>query len=101
VKWCFDYLTLSDDGTTIAKAITQGEAIAISDGSFQDQFGTASWVIEGNCDRGRITGDVTIPGYYTDHSSYRSELTGIYAIMVCVKHLCKFFQIKSGAIELG
>jgi hypothetical protein len=32
--WCFDYLTLTDDGSTIAQALQHGDAIAISDGSF-------------------------------------------------------------------
>jgi hypothetical protein len=69
-RWCFDYLTLSDDGSTMVRAIRQGDAIAISDGSFQDQFGTAAWVIEGARPTGRIVGDVTVPGTAKDQSAY-------------------------------
>jgi hypothetical protein len=99
--WCFDYITLLDDGSIITQAIQQGNAIAISDGSFQDQFGTASWVLEGTCAIGRIVGDVIVPGAARDHSAYRSELAGIYSILVCAKHLCDFFNITPGSIELG
>ncbi len=64
-RWCFDYVDISNDGSVIAQAIQQGEAIAVSDGSFQDQFGTASWVIEGSCPVGRIVGAVIVA---TGHS---------------------------------
>jgi hypothetical protein len=97
---CFDYLTLEDDGSTIAKALQNGDAIVISVGSFQDQFGTAAWALEGVCSMGRITGDVTVPGTEKDQSAYCSELAGIYSLLICVKHICDFFNIHSVSIEL-
>jgi hypothetical protein len=36
-------------GFILAEAIKQGDAIAASDGSFQDQYGSAAWVLEGAC----------------------------------------------------
>ncbi len=100
-RWCLDSLTLTDDGSTIAQAIQDGDAIAISDGSFHEQFGTASWVIEGTDSKGRIVGEVLVPGTSRDQSAYRSELAGIYSIMTGVKNICEFFKITSGATELG
>lgn len=100
-RWCFDRIELSDDGFTLAKAIKQGDAIVISNGSFKEQFGTASWELEGGSSDGRIMGVVTAPGTWKDQSTYRSELTGIYSIMVCVKNLCEFYNITAGSIELG
>jgi hypothetical protein len=85
----------------LAEAIKQGTAIAVSDGSFQDQYGTAAWVMEGECSIGRISGEVVMPGTSQDQSAYRSKLFGIYSIMVCTKKLCEYFQITSGFITLG
>ena len=49
-RWCLQEVTFSDDqGREIAHAIQQGTAIAVSDGSFKDSFGTAGWTLRG-CD---------------------------------------------------
>ncbi len=98
--WHFNYNTLSNDGLTFAQAIQHGDAITISDGSFQDQFSTAVWIVEGLCSIGRIVGDVTVYGAVKDQSTYQSELTGINSHLVCAKQLCKFFHITYGSIEL-
>jgi hypothetical protein len=100
-RWCFSHLDMEDDGQIIALAIQQGEAIAISDGSFQDIYGTAAWVVEGTDSNGRALGAVVVPGSAKDQSAYRSELAGLYSILVFVKQLCEFYQISSGSIELG
>jgi hypothetical protein len=100
-SWCFSHLDLSDDGHTLATAIKEGDAIAISNGSFRDQYGTAAWVLEGSNSNGRIVGAVIAPGTAKDQSAYRSELVGIYSILLCVKKLCNFFHITQGCIELG
>jgi hypothetical protein len=99
--WCVSNALIQGDGNDTAQAILQGEAIAVSNGSFKDQYGTAAWVIEGNDHRGRISGAVIVPGNAEDQSSYRSELAGIYSIFIAVKHICQFFNIQSGSIELG
>ncbi len=91
----------SDDGSMIAQAILHGDAIAVSDGSFKDHYGTAVWVIEGGDQRGRILGRVIVPGGAEDQSAYRSELAGIYSIFIIVQHICKVYDIRSGSIELG
>jgi hypothetical protein len=36
-----------------------------------------------------------------DHSAYRSELSGILAVMIMVKCLCAHYKIKEGAVELA
>jgi len=40
-------------------------------------------------------------GVPKDHSSYRSELAGIYAVLTVTNKLCDFYQIKEGRITLG
>jgi hypothetical protein len=58
-------------------------------------------VIEGIDQAGLIKGAVVVPGTAKDQSAYRSELAGIYSIMVAITKLCNFFDIQQGAIELG
>jgi hypothetical protein len=64
-------INLTDDGLSIAQAIRDGTAIGISDRSFEDGFGTASWVLEGSSPRHRIRGDNIVPGDTADQGSYR------------------------------
>jgi hypothetical protein len=92
---------LQDDGDIVAEAIRNRTAIAVSDGSFKDTYGTAAWVLEGDSSDGRIVGRVIAPGNDVDHSAYRSELSGILAVMIMVKHICEHHKIKEGAVELA
>jgi hypothetical protein len=100
-RWCVDNLHYTDEGQLIAEAIKNGDAIAVSDGSFKDGFGTAAYVIETDYCRGRMTGKVITPGGLTDQSPYRSELSGILSILVLIKHLCEVHNISDGSIEVG
>jgi hypothetical protein len=91
---------LTDDGLTIAQAIRDGTAIGISDESFKDGVGTASWVLEGSSPCHRIRGDNIVPGDWADQSSHRSELSGLYGITLGVYALSEFYKIDQ-AIEVG
>ena len=53
---------------------------AVSDGSYKDQHGTASWRISitGECDY--LIGAAVVPGPSEIQSAYRSELLGLYGI---------------------
>jgi hypothetical protein len=42
-QWALRDIKLTDNGRIIAQAIRDGTAIAVSNGSFKDYFGTASW----------------------------------------------------------
>jgi hypothetical protein len=63
------HLDMEEDGQIIALAIQQGEATAISDGSIQDTYGTAAWVVEGTYSNGRALGAVVVPGSAKDQSA--------------------------------
>ncbi len=58
---------MEDDGIALRQAIQSFDAIAVSDGSYQDSFGSAAWVLEGTTDKGRITGVVGTPGDGESH----------------------------------
>lgn len=59
-RWCINHIQMEDEGLTLATAIKNHNAIAVSDGSFKDGYGTAAWVLEGIDNRGRIVGQVII-----------------------------------------
>lgn len=94
-------MSMEDDGITIAQALQNKEAIAVSDGSFKDDYGTAQWILEGKNSHGRMVGQVITPGGPCNHSSYRSELSGIYSILVVVNQLCAHYQIVDGEIGIA
>jgi hypothetical protein len=100
-QWALRGIQLTDDGRTIAQVIRDGTAIAVSDGSFKDCFGTASWVVEGSSPSHRIRGDNIVRGDTEDQGSYCSELSGLYGITVVLHTLCEFYKIDQGTIEVG
>jgi hypothetical protein len=72
----------------------------VSDGSYKNTYGTAAWMI-GTEERDRLlAGKVICPGGPDDQSSYRSELTVLYAMMTVVFHLCQFYHITEGQVEI-
>ena len=92
-KWALRDVLATDDIDEIIADITNGTAIGVSDGSFKDQFGTASWVIENARGTQRITGNVLIPGHHTDHSAYRSEIGGLYGLVLMTELMKEVWRI--------
>jgi hypothetical protein len=90
-----------DGGTILATVIQQESCIAVSDGSFKDQHGTAAWVMEAETSRGCIVGDCVTPGNPSDQSAYRSEIAGLFAIGLMASVLCEHHHIQSGRITIG
>jgi len=74
---------------TIWAAIQHGTALAVSDGSFQDQSRACAWIIESKNSENRIIGTMTVPGNQGDHSSFRSKAAGIYRLLLTVWYLLK------------
>jgi hypothetical protein len=85
--WCFAYCNIPNDRQAIAAAIKRRSTIAVSDGSYKNQYGTAAVIIEGDTSLHRIIAKVITPGGAQDHSSYRSETLTI------INHLCAFHNI--------
>jgi hypothetical protein len=81
------------EGIFLKEAVQTGEAIAVCDGFYQDSYGTASWVIEGVTPGIRAQGCVLSPGGAKIQSAYRSELSGILAIMIVAQLLCDYYHI--------
>ena len=65
--------------------ITKGSAIAVSGGSFKEEWGRSAVIIEGNENaRHRITSTSTVTGTDKYQDAYRSELPGIYHVIYII-----------------
>jgi len=73
----------------VIEAIRQGIAVAVSDGSFQNQAGMAAWTIKSVTKANQIVGHGWTPGLAEDQSAYRSELFGLWGIIHTLTHLTK------------
>jgi hypothetical protein len=98
-KWAVQDWIATDNGRTIAEAIKSGTAIAVSDGSYKNNFGTAAFVIEGTDSNDRVEAVMIVPG--SDMGSHRSELAGLYGITVMVSIICRIHNIAKGSIVVG
>jgi len=70
----------------LSRDILDGRGYAVSDGSFKTNQGSAAWIIEGACPTNRVIGEGFTPGMDDDHSSFRSELAGIYTCLLFLHH---------------
>jgi hypothetical protein len=73
-------LASPDQGAELAQAIIDGDAIAVSDGSFKEDYGTAGWTLRGQDDDIFMTGVNVTPGKSSTQSAFRSELSGLYGV---------------------
>jgi hypothetical protein len=67
---------LTDDGRKLAQSIQEGEAIAVSNGSFKHSFGTVAWIVQSADGDSELQGRAIFPGLENDNSPFQSELTG-------------------------
>jgi len=84
----------------IVRAIHDGKAIAVSDGSYKEGCGAAAWTIEGADATDKIIGAGLVPGTTDDHSAFRSELMGLLGIMLLLKDLQEQYGATSGRIQV-
>jgi hypothetical protein len=91
----------TDYGIRVAQAIRDGTAIAISDGSFKEDFGTSALVIEASDSTNNIITVNAVPGNLANQGSYRSELASIFGQITLVNALCNVHGITQGSIECG
>jgi hypothetical protein len=86
----------------LVDAIKEGRDIAVSDGSHKNKWGTASWrIMEDTNEAEQWAGLHVKPGRKDDHSAFRSEIGGIYAIAVVIELTCKFLHISNGSVSSG
>ena len=49
----------------------------------------------------RIVGLIDVPGHDDEHDAYRSEIAGLYGIVMAVKMLVTIGNISGAQIEIG
>jgi hypothetical protein len=86
-KWAIQEYALPSDLSPILASLRAGSARAISDGSFKDKFGTSAFTIL-NAHDCCILGLNIVPGHPDDQGAYRSELAGLFGIVLVVNLLC-------------
>jgi hypothetical protein len=101
VRWAVRHFSAEDGGAMVAAAIHQGTAVAVSNGSYKDEFGTAALVLEGEDSVNQVLAVNVVPGDLDDQSSYQSELSGIFRVVMMVQALCNVHAISEGAICIG
>ena len=100
-KWAIHSLLMTPSIQDLVEGIKDGTTIGVSDGSFKDNFGTACWILENASGTERIVGLVEVPGFSDEHDAYRSELAGLYGLILAVKLIVTIGSISSGSIEIG
>ena len=100
-QWAIQHTSFEDDGATVAQAIVQDLAVAVSDGSLRYTLGTAAFVIEGSNPTNHVLGYNQVPGPVEEGDSLRCELAGLYAIVTVVNCICSFHQVTQGSITIA
>ena len=101
LQWAIYRCTIPAGGLPIADAIRAGDSVTVADASLKDQFGTASFILEGADEIGRIPGVNVVPGPLQDGDSYRCELAGLIGAMVIVLTLCESHSITQGGMTVA
>ncbi len=77
------------------------QALAVSNGSYQNNSGTAAWIIEESTGENQIQGSMITPGTTGDHSSFHSKAAGIYGILLTLFALHNNIANITGTIEIA
>ena len=84
-QWALKDILTNESITEIVRNIGNGTSVAVSDGSYKDNGGTAAWIIENECGSQRMVRHVNVPGTVSDQSAYRSEIAAIYGLVLVIE----------------
>ena len=101
LRWSVERCRVPQEGCTIATAIQNNEAVAVSDASLKECFGTTAYVLEGPNSINRALGVNVVPGPIKDGDSYRCELAGLIGMITLINAICKRHQISQGSVNLA
>jgi hypothetical protein len=99
-QWALKEILTTESITEIVRDIENGTAVAVSDGSYKDNGGTAAWIIENKSGTQRIVGQVNVPGTVSDQSAYRSEIAGIYGSILVIETIKDALGLEKGGIMI-
>ena len=100
-EWVFEGVEMTEGIDRLVTDIMNGSAVGVSDGSFKEECGTAAWMLEDSKGEQSIVGRLKTPGFPSDQSAYRSEISGIYGMVAMVEGIKQVWKIANGHITLG
>lgn len=68
--------------------------VGVSDDSFKDESRTAVWVLANESRLQRIMGHILVPGFPYDQSAYKSEIAGLYGMVVDIGEMKKVWGLE-------
>jgi len=89
-----------ENGEDLAKATGEGKLVAIADGSHDRGRGTMAWLLAADNDEWSSAAPISRPGEI-DADPYRSELGGLYGLMVALEILCRLHNIDQGSVTFS
>ena len=101
IRWAVAHISIPDNGLAIAQALVTGLAVAVSDASTKDSFGTAAMVLETTPPTFRISAVNVTPGPVKDRDSTRCETAGLIGVVVIVMAVCTVHQVTTGSLTIG
>ena len=100
--WSVQRLVCSDEGIEFADAIVDGQAILITDGSYQSCVCTGGIVATSRSNpSNRITASNEVAGTPKQSTPYRAELGALYGGLNLAEAICRLHGVSSGSIDLG
>jgi len=99
--WAFCEVHMPDNGKSIVEAIQVGTCEVVSDRSFKEGMGTAAWILQNPLSLISLTGKTKIAEEVKDKSTYRSELGGIFSLVLMIQHICQYYKIKMGHVSIA
>jgi len=94
-------ITQKGEMAMLREVMITGQAVTVSNGSFQDQCGSAAWTIEGTMSAHRIVGMGWMPGTTMDQSAYCSKLFGLWGMLRMIQNFITDQQIQTGQIMIA
>jgi len=80
-EWSLELKVVGSLDLLVAEVIA-GTGLGVSDSSYREGSGVAAWVVEGRNTENWLIGQICTLGLTTAHSSFRSELAGIYLLLL-------------------
>jgi hypothetical protein len=99
--WIFFKVIQSPTTSNLFWDLHHNTAQMVTDGSYKDSDGTAAWIIESQDGTEFIMGLSLVPGPCNIQNAYRSELTGILAILLQLRNIMQQWNFTSIGGTIG
>ena len=101
LSWVIGNVYGEQHSKVVARALRNGTATAVSNGSYKEGLGSSATIIHGDK---RTTGIVVtnhVQGLTIYQLAYRSELAGCLASLITTKVICQLHNVAAGSVTIG